>query len=60
MALTSVWSLSSLELGGNYLEPGGNDKNGGKNLVALYQPQRQCSHVPRSNLTLFVAFFLYK
>ena len=37
-----VWSL---ELGGNCLEPGGNNKNGGKDLVALYQSRGQYSHI---------------
>ena len=45
MALIGVRSLSSLELGGDYLEPGGNNKNGGKDLVALCQPRGQCNHV---------------
>ena len=37
-----VWSL---ELGGNRLEPGSNDKNGGKDLVVSYQPRGWCNHM---------------
>ena len=47
MASTSIWSVSNLKLGGNCLEPSGNDKNGGKDLVALCQPRGRCSHVHR-------------
>ena len=34
--MTIVWKL---ELGGDCLEPGGNNKNGGKDLVASCQPR---------------------
>ena len=33
MASTSVWSASSLELSGDCLEPGGNNKNSDKNFM---------------------------
>ena len=38
MALTSVKSVTSLELGGSSLEPDDNDKNSRKDLVTSCQP----------------------
>ena len=53
-----VWSL---ELGGDCLEPGGNDKNSGKGLVASCQPQKRCSHVHGSgdSITCLLHYTLF-
>ena len=49
MVLIGVGSVSSPEHGSNYLELGGNDENGDKNLVVLCQPWGKCSHIYESN-----------
>ena len=40
-----IWSL---ELSGDCLELDSNDKNGGKDLVALRQPWRRCNYIYKS------------